>query len=478
MKWEIYKRGTIPLFRVSLIMEEINQKSILKLLPIHFSTVFYFNNGPVLFWSWNKKEIWNLGNKVIEICSSKNGAIKYFKMISSYAERAISAAERIRKIGLKKLSDEDLKNLLDYLFQEGSSAHVVMTTEVDSIDIVFEKFLQAKLRGELSALFLKKDFYEIYEKISRPIYQSYLEKQEQKIIKAAFRPAGSKHGANIIFKKFWWTRLGWETMDIHSEKYFLDRILKWQKNKNLKNKYLELNARVQENIKLRKSIIKQYKFSDEIVHWLAVMEKLIYLHDLRKEMQVKTVYAGNLILREAARRVKLDWRDLEWLNRSEVKSILAGERLDEKEITRRKKAVSVLVDKKGYKLLSGEEAVKFANRELVFKENKTKNLKGVGASPGKVSGKVKVCNGAEEAFKKIKKGDILVCPMTLPDYVPAMKKALAIITDEGGITCHAAIISRELGIPCVVGTKIATQVLKDGYLVEVDADKGTVKILK
>jgi pyruvate,water dikinase len=67
--------------------------------------------------------------------------------------------------------------------------------------------------------------------------------------------------------------------------------------------------------------------------------------------------------------------------------------------------------------------------------------------------------------------------MTRPEYMPAILKAAAIIADEGGITCHAAIVSRELGIPCIVGTKIATQALKDGDLVEVDADKGIVKIL-
>ena len=78
----------------------------------------------------------------------------------------------------------------------------------------------------------------------------------------------------------------------------------------------------------------------------------------------------------------------------------------------------------------------------------------------------------------MKDNEILVSPMTVPDYLPAMKKAKAIITDEGGITCHAAIVSRELGIPCIVGTKIATQVLKDGDRVEVDANKGIVKILK
>ena len=66
-------------------------------------------------------------------------------------------------------------------------------------------------------------------------------------------------------------------------------------------------------------------------------------------------------------------------------------------------------------------------------------------------------------------------PMTRPEFLPLMKKAKAIITDEGGITCHAAIVSRELGIPCIIGTKIATKVLKDNDLVEVDAEKGIVR---
>ena len=65
--------------------------------------------------------------------------------------------------------------------------------------------------------------------------------------------------------------------------------------------------------------------------------------------------------------------------------------------------------------------------------------------------------------------------MTTPDFVPAMKKAAAIVTEQGGITSHAAIVSRELGVPCVIGTKIATRVLKDGDLVEVDANKGIVR---
>lgn len=101
-------------------------------------------------------------------------------------------------------------------------------------------------------------------------------------------------------------------------------------------------------------------------------------------------------------------------------------------------------------------------------------VKGRAACLGKAQGKVKIVLSKEEIVK-VKKGDILVTTMTSPDYVMAMRRASAIITDEGGITCHAAIVSRELGVPCIVGTGNATSVLKDGDLVEVNAYKGIIK---
>ncbi len=100
-------------------------------------------------------------------------------------------------------------------------------------------------------------------------------------------------------------------------------------------------------------------------------------------------------------------------------------------------------------------------------------LKGLGASPGIATGKVKVIL-SEKEISKVEEGDILVTTMTTPDMVPAMKRAAAIVTDEGGLTCHAAIVSRELGVPAVVGTREATKVLKDGMIVTVDGEKGVV----
>ena len=81
-------------------------------------------------------------------------------------------------------------------------------------------------------------------------------------------------------------------------------------------------------------------------------------------------------------------------------------------------------------------------------------------------------------MKHVTKKSVLVASMTTPDFLPAMKKAVAFVTDEGGVTCHAAIVSREMKKPCVIGTKIATQVLNEGDIVEVDANEGVVRIIK
>lgn len=100
-------------------------------------------------------------------------------------------------------------------------------------------------------------------------------------------------------------------------------------------------------------------------------------------------------------------------------------------------------------------------------------LKGAAASMGQASGPVKIIHSPND-IDKINEGDVLVTEMTTPDFVPAMRRAKAIITDTGGRTCHAAIVSRELGIPCVVGTGTATHVLKNGQMVTVVGSIGTV----
>ncbi len=113
----------------------------------------------------------------------------------------------------------------------------------------------------------------------------------------------------------------------------------------------------------------------------------------------------------------------------------------------------------------GEERRQIMEKEIL--------LKGIGVSPGQASGKVKVILDVKN-ISSFPKGDILVTEMTTPDWVPAMKIASAVITNLGGKTCHAAIVSRELGVPCIVGTEKATKILKDGDIVTVDGQRGMI----
>ena len=108
-------------------------------------------------------------------------------------------------------------------------------------------------------------------------------------------------------------------------------------------------------------------------------------------------------------------------------------------------------------------------------------IKGLLVSRGKggiVRGTARIITDPFKEQNKFKRGEILVAGMTSPEYIIVMKKASAVITDYGGMTCHAAIVSRELGVPCLVNTRNATKLIKTGDLVEIDTGKGTVKIIE
>jgi pyruvate,water dikinase len=113
---------------------------------------------------------------------------------------------------------------------------------------------------------------------------------------------------------------------------------------------------------------------------------------------------------------------------------------------------------------AGDSDVEHAGAEL---------LRGLAASHGRGSGPARLLGSTKEG-DRLQPGDVLVTVMTKPDWLPLMRRAVAVVTDGGGITCHAAIVARELGIPCVVGTRTATTTLRDGEVVTVDADRGTV----
>ena len=234
---------------------------------------------------------------------------------------------------------------------------------------------------------------------------------------------------------------------------------------------------LEKNKTAKAKFIKKYKFTPEIIAISRATELLLAWQDQRKIYTLTFVTLLEKSLKEINKRTKIDLELLRYCQTNELKNILT-DKFNKDELKKRKKS-SLFIYQKGktQKIITGKRAKNILNNIKAEKPKKIKEIKGISACLGKVTGKVKIIKSAKY-INKIKHGDILVAPMTRPEHLTGMKKVVAIVTDDGGITCHAAIMSRELNIPCIIATKIATQVLKDGDRVEVNANKGIVKILK
>ena len=196
----------------------------------------------------------------------------------------------------------------------------------------------------------------------------------------------------------------------------------------------------------------------------------------RRYRQLRALHALRRVFGEVSRRFGVTPLQARCLMIGEYEKLFEG-RLDAG-VLRERSNFCVLYAEKGNALVfTGEEAKlleKSAHREV---DASVTELKGQCASLGRAVGRVRIVNNPRDMARFVK-GEVLVAIATNPDVVPAMKRACAIVTEQGGVTCHAAIVSRELDIPCIIGTRVATRVLRDGELVEVDATLGVVRRLE
>lgn len=208
----------------------------------------------------------------------------------------------------------------------------------------------------------------------------------------------------------------------------------------------------------------------------------IYLKGMRMEICNGIFSFLNQVARKIAKETKINKKNLMYLSIPEVIEYLKTGKIPKESVLkqRRNYSVWILDDYCHGRILAGDQGRKFIRGNTISEELNLETgdeIKGNIAYGGKVKGIVKIVNSTKD-MKKIKNGDVMVSIQTMPELLPAMKKAAAFVTDMGGITSHAAIVSREMKTPCIVRTRIATKILKDGDLVEVDANKGIVKIIK
>ncbi len=217
--------------------------------------------------------------------------------------------------------------------------------------------------------------------------------------------------------------------------------------------------------------------TDPLFDLILMLKHTVFVRDYRDTLRQKMYLLDRYMYEEIGERLVITTEQATNLTNEEIASGLNNEDVyDFQALAKEREKGFLLIDVGGnIEIYSGDAAYKKAIAELGKKHIvDTSELRGAVASKGTAIGPAKIIITNQD-LHKIEDGDIMIATMTRQDFVPAMKKSAAIVTDEGSITNHAAIVSREFGIPCLVGVQNATKVFSDGDVVKVDAEKGIIK---
>jgi len=400
---------------------------------------------------------------------------KYFKYIKNKNFKNLSYSELVKEV--KKFNDMYIMSFISG-----------MTRPDDYLTYAFERELKKDN-------FTDDDIKLIFSKVSTcPNYypMSYSEEPVD-LLKIAIE---AKKGNNIDslldehVEKYAWLKGPVETIDTaFTKEDYIERL------ENLKGANIEkrlnriLEVRENDNVEYEK-VMKEYKFSPRAEKIIKAIRNFVFLRTYTTEYSDHLFFIGrNTLLKEIARRTQINPQDLIMLDDKEIIEVLNNNGKMNKEIKEmldsRKNAFAMIWINGEVETVFGDEALTIQKEVAkVFKTAKSSEKKsdekvitGNIANKGKVTGTARVLNSYKDIYK-VQKGDIIVATMTTPDYISAMEKASGFITDEGGITCHAAILSREFDVPCIVGTINATTEIKDGELLELDAYSGKIYRLK
>jgi phosphoenolpyruvate synthase/pyruvate phosphate dikinase len=359
------------------------------------------------------------------------------------------------------------------------------------------------LSDELHKILKEKKADKYFNLLTIPKEQTTVKKQEldlllvlgeilrQESLKMLFKEETVEHIEGILSKRY--PRI-WKKIQNHTKKYawayyvyegpavreqyFLEILKDWVKNKTNPASQLRQYSQFAQDIdrKQQKAIkkLRLNKYEAEILHLTRLG---VFIKPFRRELQSCSYYYIEPLLAEIARRLQMSLKQVRMLLPDEIEGALMKNKDYLDKINERQKLLFYSCWPKQI-CLSGNRAKNYIRQNVIQEKLNLEvtTFTGTTAFAGKVSGRIKIINMPEE-MGKMKPGDILVALTTNPNLMPAIRIAKAIVTEEGGLTCHAAIVSRELRIPCVVGAKPIARALKDGDKVEVDATKGIVKKL-
>lgn len=395
----------------------------------------------------------------------------FIQAMSSAMQNAVNSFNsfvKMRMSNLSSLSDHELHQLLeDYSVVVDSVWQPYLP--IDGFDENWKPLLDALLKkhypnkltdDEIGILLLPEEL-------------SYVQEEELSLLKIANASQQTKKKLLETHQKlFFWYKNNYSYIESMPIEHFEDKI------KTLhtpKQELITLQSKIKLLLEQKKAIYDKHSIPEPVKKYIHLIVTLSKWRDIRKSSTILCNYYLKQLVKEVARRRNIDYKYFENLTYHEF--ITHALTMSKKELLAIKSEGFVFYEH-GFEpfVAYNEEAKQLQALYERIIDTGIKEVKGLCACKGKVSGIVKVINKIED-FHKMEQGNILVSCNTRPEFVSIMKKAAAIVTDEGGITSHAAVVSRELNVPCIIGTKRGTDLLKDGMHVEVDATNGTVKIV-
>ena len=309
---------------------------------------------------------------------------------------------------------------------------------------------------------------QIWEKASHPYFESFLFRRKRRLIETLREEKDMQLAAKKLRYLFM------DYSEQKSDEEVENFLLGVDRKKEGQEAVLYLEIKTKEKEGYEKWLGGLPPFERRMASYIQFVQEE---KDIRRDYVAKINTLIYLLAEEIAQRLQLEKQTARFFAYADFKKGLNWISENKEEIRQREKRCICFVDEKGESTFYFPQAGPDLHLKLRKKSVAvTEELKGQIAMRGKAIGRARVVFDVRQAT--LEEGDILVTSMTRPEFTPLMQKASAIVTDEGGITSHAAVLSRELKKPCVTGTKNATLLIKDGDIIEVDADQGIIKILK
>jgi len=405
----------------------------------------------------------------------------------SHYEHFITAGKKMEKSGLNLIqlpvsSETFLYTYQDFLEQSFTFwQHSIFIDLLDPFDKEIISFIFGSKKNKLTQndlhILLGPDNLPLYMQEQKDFLTIVSLAQKYKITSSNVKKALKEHA-----KRYFWLKNDYEKVYFLDSDYYTKKLVDvtYHKEKiTLIQKTLDTFTK---NRALKQQKIQKYDLTLEEKDRLRFFSWISEFRDERKKYNQISNYYIISVMEKIANEKNLDLELLKYTLPDEVTLLLSDTAHILSTLQKRTKggvmiSLSATPPQKNRPTIYSGSVVKEYHTLIENSIAKNKTVAGTCASFGKASGKAKIILNQED-FSKMNTGDILIAPMTRPEYVPIMKKASAIVTDEGGLTCHAAIIARELQIPCIIGTQTATKTIAHGDIIKVDANLGIVTIIQ